>query len=33
VHFEIGLRYGTSFQSWYDRQKFGSPNWQGSFNG
>jgi len=33
LHFEIGLVYGSFFQRWYDRQKFGSPNYQGNFNG
>ena len=33
MHFEIGLKYGNDFQPWYDRQQFGSPNYQGNFNG
>jgi peptidoglycan LD-endopeptidase LytH len=33
VHLEIGLKYGDNFQPWYNRQKFGSQNYQGNFNG
>jgi murein DD-endopeptidase MepM/ murein hydrolase activator NlpD len=33
LHFEIGLKYGSRFQQWYDRQQFGSPNYQRDFNG
>ncbi len=33
LHFEIGLRAGDRFQSWYDVQDFGSPNFHGNYNG
>jgi hypothetical protein len=33
LHFEMGLRVSESFQQWYDRQKFGSPNEHGLWNG
>ncbi|MDX2112090.1 MAG: M23 family metallopeptidase [Verrucomicrobiota bacterium] len=33
LHLEIGLRLTTNFQSWYDRQGFGSKNEHGSWNG
>jgi len=33
LHFEIGLRLSDDFQSWYDEQKFGSPNDHGNYNG
>lgn len=33
LHFEIGLVYGNTFQAWYDRQKFGSQNYHGNYNG
>ncbi len=33
LHFEIGLRVTDSFQTWYDRQKFGSRNEHGLWNG
>jgi peptidoglycan LD-endopeptidase LytH len=33
MHFEIGLKYGSRFQQWYDRQQFGSKNYQKDFNG
>jgi murein DD-endopeptidase MepM/ murein hydrolase activator NlpD len=33
LHFEIGLMLTRDFQSWYGRQKFGSPNEQGLWNG
>jgi murein DD-endopeptidase MepM/ murein hydrolase activator NlpD len=33
LHFEIGLRLGSRFDSWYARQKFESPNFHGNFNG
>jgi len=33
LHFEIGLRLTNQFQSWYDRQEFGSKNEHGVFNG
>jgi murein DD-endopeptidase MepM/ murein hydrolase activator NlpD len=33
VHFEIGFRLTSDFQAWYDRQKFGSKNQHGSWNG
>ncbi|MDQ8193239.1 M23 family metallopeptidase [Coraliomargarita sp. SDUM461004] len=33
VHFEIGFRLTRDFQAWYDRQKFGSKNQHGSWNG
>lgn len=33
LHFEIGFRLSDHFQSWYDRQKFGSANRHGNWNG
>ena len=33
LHFEIGFRLTNQFQAWYDRQKFGSKNRHGSWNG
>ena len=33
LHFEMGLMATQSFQPWYDRQKFGSPNLQREWNG
>ncbi|MFT3831628.1 MAG: M23 family metallopeptidase [Opitutaceae bacterium] len=33
LHFEMGLVATDAFQSWYDRQKFGSPNYHGRWNG
>jgi hypothetical protein len=33
LHFEIGLRLSDSFQDWFDRQGFGSPNTHGLWNG
>lgn len=33
LHFEMGLRMTDEFQSWYDRQKFGSANDHGIYNG
>lgn len=33
LHFEIGLRVSDKFQRWYDRQKFGSANHHGNYNG
>ncbi len=33
LHFEIGLALTTDFQPWYDRQRFGSPNDHGMWNG
>ena len=33
LHFEIGLRLGGRFQSWYDRQGFKTKNLHGNFNG
>jgi murein DD-endopeptidase MepM/ murein hydrolase activator NlpD len=33
VHFEIGFRLTDDFQTWYDRQKFGSKNQHGMWNG
>jgi murein DD-endopeptidase MepM/ murein hydrolase activator NlpD len=33
LHFEIGLRLTDQFQPWYDRQKFGSNNDHGVYNG
>ncbi len=33
VHFEIGFRLTDDFQAWYDRQKFGSKNRHGIWNG
>lgn len=33
LHFEIGFRLTDQFQSWYDRQKYGSKNRHGNWNG
>jgi murein DD-endopeptidase MepM/ murein hydrolase activator NlpD len=33
LHFEIGVRTTQNFQAWYDRQKFGSKNEHGAWNG
>ncbi len=33
LHFEIGLVATRDFQTWYGRQKFGSPNLHGMWNG
>ncbi|MBN1403949.1 MAG: M23 family metallopeptidase [Opitutales bacterium] len=33
LHFEIGLVLGGSFQPWYDRQKYTTPNYHGNYNG
>ncbi len=33
LHFEIGLRLSDDFQSYFDRQDFGSPNHHGNFSG
>ena len=33
LHFEMGLRMTNNFQAWYDRQKFGSANDHGIYNG
>jgi len=33
LHFEMGLAATETFQPWYDRQKFGSPNYHGRWNG
>ena len=33
LHFEIGFRLTDHFQPWYDRQKFGSKNRHGNWNG
>lgn len=33
LHFEIGVMVTEQFQSWYDRQKFGSRNEHGKWNG
>jgi peptidoglycan LD-endopeptidase LytH len=33
LHFEIGLALTSNFQAWYDRQKFGSRNEHGMWNG
>jgi len=33
LHFEMGLRVSDTFQAWYDRQRFGSPNDHGLWNG
>ncbi len=33
LHFEIGLRLSDDFQSWFDRQSFGSENHHGNWNG
>lgn len=33
LHFEIGFRLTDDFQTWFDRQKFGSKNRHGMWNG
>jgi hypothetical protein len=33
LHFEIGLMLTRDFQTWYDRQRFGSRNEHGAWNG
>ena len=33
LHFEIGFRLTNDFQGWYDRQKYGSKNRHGMWNG
>ncbi|MFQ3226110.1 MAG: hypothetical protein ACI8Z5_002379 [Lentimonas sp.] len=33
LHFEIGFRLTNQFQGWYDRQKYGSKNRHGNWNG
>ncbi len=33
LHFEIGVRLTDDFQAWFDRQKFGSKNHHGVWNG
>lgn len=33
LHLEFGLRLSGDFQSWFDRQKLGSPNRHGNWNG
>lgn len=33
VHLELGFRLTDDFQTWYDRQKYGSKNRHGSWNG
>ncbi len=33
LHFEMGLRVTDAFEPWYARQKFGSPNEHGLWNG
>lgn len=33
LHFEIGFRLTNQFQAWYDRQKYGSKNRHGNWNG
>lgn len=33
VHFEVGLQMTDDFGRWYDRQRFGSPNHHGDWNG
>lgn len=33
LHFEMGLVATETFQPWYDRQQFGSPNYHASWNG
>ncbi len=33
LHLEVGFRLTDDFQSWFDRQKFGSPNRHGIWNG
>lgn len=33
LHFEVGLRYGDNFNSWYAAQKYKEKNFAGNFNG
>ncbi|MEM1222022.1 MAG: M23 family metallopeptidase [Verrucomicrobiota bacterium] len=33
LHLEVGLRLTDDFQTWYDRQKYSSPNRHGLWNG
>lgn len=33
VHLELGLKLSDAFQTWFDRQKFGSKNRHGNWNG
>lgn len=33
LHLEFSLRLSDDFQTWFRRQKFGSPNYHGNFNG
>jgi len=33
LHLELGFRLSDDFQAWYDRQKFGSRNRHGNWNG
>lgn len=33
LHFEVGVALTTKFQAWYDRQRFGSKNEHGMWNG
>lgn len=33
LHFEVGLRLTDNFQAWFDRQRFGSQNDHGIYNG
>ena len=33
LHLELGLRLSNDFQTWYDRQEFGSENHFGNWNG
>lgn len=33
LHLEVGFRLTDDFQTWFDRQKFGSPNRHGAWNG
>lgn len=33
LHLELGFKLSDNFQAWFDRQKFGSPNRHGNWNG
>lgn len=33
LHLEMSVRLSDDFQAWFTRQKFGSPNYHGNFNG
>lgn len=33
LHLEFGLKLSSDFQTWFDRQKLGSPNRHGNWNG